>query len=159
MNGNLLVRSGIVLCVGLAKEFCSAIYALQHQPPPQTIVRMVRGKKMNSPAALFNEFAAALQFPCYFGDNWNAFDECIADLEWLAGDAYVIAIVDAGAVLRDEPAELEVFFRIMRSVAREWRDMHGRRFQLMLQCTDDEVENVRRTLDEPVDVIPVNELR
>jgi hypothetical protein len=32
---------------------------------PHTAVQMVRGKNMISARALFDEFAAALQFPCY----------------------------------------------------------------------------------------------
>jgi hypothetical protein len=159
MNGNDTARRDFILCVGLAEEFCSAIYALQHRSSPQTIVRMVRGKKMTSPAALFDEFAAALQFPCYFGNNWNAFDECIADLDWLPGDAYIITIVDARQVLRDQPGELDVFFRILRSVAREWRDEHGISFQVMLQCTTDELDYFRQSLGASVAAIGVSEVK
>ena len=44
-------------------------------------VRVVRGRKMRNLPGLFDEFSAALQFPLYFGENEDAFDECIADLE------------------------------------------------------------------------------
>lgn len=159
MSGNAAVRSGFTLCVGSAQEFCSVVYDLQYQMQPRAVVRMVRGKNLTTPTALFNEFAAALQFPCYFGNNWNAFDECIADLEWLPGDGYVITIVDGSHVLRDQPDELEVFFRIMRSVAQEWQDVRGLRFQILLHCTDDEVEAVRQTLAAPVDAVRVSELK
>jgi len=43
----------------------------------------LRGSKMKDYQGLYNEFGAALQFPYYFGENWNAFDECIKDLSWL----------------------------------------------------------------------------
>lgn len=46
-------------------------------------VRTVRGSKMLTEDQLFTEVSAALQFPYYFGENWPAFDECLADLEWL----------------------------------------------------------------------------
>lgn len=38
------------------------------------VVRTVRGRKMRSRQGLFDEFAAALQFPLYFGENADAFD-------------------------------------------------------------------------------------
>jgi hypothetical protein len=38
-------------------------------------VRMTRGRKMRTVDGLFDEMAAALQFPCYFGANWDAFSE------------------------------------------------------------------------------------
>jgi hypothetical protein len=35
-------------------------------------------------AAVIAALAEALRFPDYFGFNWNAVDECIADLSWIA---------------------------------------------------------------------------
>ncbi|QIS02446.1 hypothetical protein F5X71_09020 [Nocardia brasiliensis] len=44
----------------------------------------VRGQRMRTTTELFAEFAAAFQFPWYFGQNWAAFDECMTDLDdWL----------------------------------------------------------------------------
>src|SRR5438045_1068505 len=65
-------------------------------------VRMLRGERMRQQSRLFSEFAAALQFPYYFGENWNAFDECITDLEWLPGEAYVLIVTNADQVLRED---------------------------------------------------------
>ena len=50
----------------------------------QLTVRTVRGRKIRTVGRLFDEMAAALQFPYYFGENWPAFDECLADIDWLA---------------------------------------------------------------------------
>ena len=158
MNAHPKMTSGLTLCVGSTEEFCSVIYKLQYELQPRAVVRMLRGKNMTSSSALFNECAAALQFPCYFGNNWNAFDECIADLEWLPGDRYLIAIVDGRSVLRDQPDELEVFFRLLRSVAQEWRETRGIRFEVLMHCTVDEVDAVRQAFGAPIEVVPVGEL-
>ena len=159
MSANVQGQSGFTLCVGSTEDFCSVAYSLQYELQPRTVVRMVRGKNMTSAMGLFNEFAAALQFPCYFGNNWNAFDECIADLEWLPGNGYLIMIVDGSQVLRDEPDELAVFFRIMRLVAQEWAEARSIRFQILLQCTDEELEAVRDAFAAPVDAVGVSELK
>ena len=159
MSANVQVRSGFTLCVGSTEDFCSVAYSLQYEMQPHTVVRMVRAKNMISARALFNEFAAALQFPCYFGNNWNAFDECIADLEWLPGKGYLIMIVDGSYVLRDEPDELAVFLRIMRSVSQEWEEVRGIRFQILLQCTDEDLDAVRQVFAVPVDEVHVSELK
>lgn len=69
-------------------------------------VRVVRGRKMRTLTTLFDEFAAALQFPLYFGENLDAFDECIADLEDLPpGRGYVVAVTDPDLVLVDAAPE------------------------------------------------------
>ena len=70
------------------------------------VVRVVRGHKMRTTTALFDEFAAALQFPDYFGENWNALDECLADLSWMPADRYVVIITRASEVLADESKEM-----------------------------------------------------
>src|SRR5262245_17994548 len=57
--------------------------------------RMIRGQKAETTAALFDEFAAALQFPAHFGENWDALSDCLTDLEWLPADAYILCITSA----------------------------------------------------------------
>ena len=58
---------------------------------------------MRTLQGLFDEFAAALQFPWYFGENADAFNECLADLGWLPPhEGYVIVINDPGEVLGAE---------------------------------------------------------
>src|SRR5437879_2485828 len=80
-------------------EITDFSWSLALNLPEQLLVRVLRGQKMSTPAGLFDEFAAALQFPYYFGENWNAFDECINDLEWLRSSAYLLIIVNADQLL------------------------------------------------------------
>jgi len=63
---------------------------------------------------VFDEFAACLQFPHYFGRNWNAFIDCVQDLEWLPSSAFVLIIRDARRLLENgDPDELALFSRIL----------------------------------------------
>jgi hypothetical protein len=63
-------------------------------------VRVLRGRKMRTYQGLFDECGAALQFPWYFGENGNAFSECITDLSWLPPQAgYVFLITEPAEVL------------------------------------------------------------
>ena len=65
-------------------------------------VRSVRGRKMRRVGDLFDEMSAALQFPYYFGENWPAFNECLADMDWLPMNlGIVIVVYDALDVLDD----------------------------------------------------------
>jgi hypothetical protein len=85
-------------------------------------VRTVRGRKMRTLSGLFDEFAAALQFPLYFGENEDSFNVCIAELEMLpAGEGYVVTITEPDQVLADEEAEaLGWLTRSLESAANEW---------------------------------------
>jgi RNAse (barnase) inhibitor barstar len=87
------------------------------------VVRLVRGDKMLSYRQLFDEFAAALQFPYYFGMNLNALDECLRDLEWVRGRVVTLAISDAVRTLSlEEEDALINFLQLLNDVAAEWNE-------------------------------------
>lgn len=88
------------------------------------LVRAVRGRKTRTVSGFFDELAAALQFPYYFGENWNAFNDCMTDLDWLPFEpGIVIVVYGAGEVLADaDPAELNTLVRQVTSICREWAE-------------------------------------
>lgn len=85
-------------------------------------VRLVRGRKMRTLSGLFDEFAAALQFPLYFGENKDAFDECITELEGLpVSRGHVVTIMEPDQVLVDErDDDLDWLVRSLESAAAGW---------------------------------------
>ncbi len=108
--------------------------------------RMVRGRKMRTTPALYDELAAALQFPYYFGENGAAFDDCITDLEWLPADAYTILISDSVHLLEAGPSEhLTLWLHALERAGQFWaKPVEGefaraaRPFHVLLQCTPTE---------------------
>jgi hypothetical protein len=109
------------------------------------VVRTVRGRKMLDVDGLFDEMAAAFQFPSYFGENWPAFDECLADMDWLGADnGIVVLLLEPDQVLREAPAvELEVLVRTMSHAAEtygvpiargEWWDRPAIPFHVVLSA-------------------------
>lgn len=105
-------------------------------------IRMIRGIKCRMLDDFYNEVGAALQFPYYFGENWPAFDECINDLEWMPGDAYLLLISQANLLLSREPTEFSVLMRILLNTCVEWltpnkygeRDLPSTAFHVIFQC-------------------------
>jgi len=117
-------------------------------------VRVVRGRKMRTVDRLFDEVSAALQFPYYFGENWSAFHECLADMDWLPPSAgIVIMVLDAVEVLCDEPdAEMDVLVRVVGHAANtyaepidrgEWWDRPALPFHVVLQASPGDEALVR----------------
>jgi RNAse (barnase) inhibitor barstar len=80
----------------------------------------VQGKKCKTSAGLFNEFARALEFPDYFGHNWDALEECLADLEWLPAKGYVVLIADAQSVIPDDDEEYETLLEVLSDAGEAW---------------------------------------
>ena len=90
------------------------------QHHPGSVITFLRGKKMTTVQGLFDEFAAALQFPYYFGNNANAFDECLADLSWLPAKMYVLSIFDSADFLANEPAQVPLFIDALERICAQW---------------------------------------
>jgi hypothetical protein len=82
--------------------------------------RVVRGRKMRRLGGVFDEFAAALQFGWFFGENPDAFDECVADLDDLPPRrGYVIVVTEPDQVMAD-PLGVDVKAARLSSPRLEW---------------------------------------
>jgi len=101
------------------------VYELQCDPDGGA-VRVIRGRKCPTSAALHNEVAAALQFPGYYGENWDAMDECITDLAWMPARWYLIHVNDIELILPDDEKGFNIFLRILRDAGRAWAHPESR---------------------------------
>lgn len=99
--------------------------------------RRIRGRKSATKASFLDEIAAALQFPYYFGENWDALHDCLADLAWLGADAVVVCITDADQLLAKAPADLKKLIEVLQSAAKEQNQPEkpkaARAFHVVLQ--------------------------
>jgi hypothetical protein len=65
--------------------------------------------------------ARALQFPSYFGMNWDALEECLTDFEWCTAMGYVIIIEAAGRYSQVAPEEYKMVRNICKDAAKFWK--------------------------------------
>ncbi len=90
------------------------------RPPNEFALKVIQGAKCQTTAGLLTECARALDFPDYFGHNWDGLEECLTDLEWLPAKGYVLLITNAGCVLPDDEEEYETFLEILRDAGEAW---------------------------------------
>jgi hypothetical protein len=102
-----------------ASELCNYGWRLAADHPT-TAVRFVRGRKMRRADSLFDEMAAACQFPYYFGENWPALAECLGDLDWTNSSRFVLVITEFEELLAGQPDELPAFGRALRSAINDY---------------------------------------
>jgi|SRR5215831_3366562 len=88
--------------------------------PRGFVTRTIDGRRCRTKAAFLAEAAQALAFPEDAGRNWDAFEECLADLEWLPAKGYLVIITDAGALLCESEDDYDTFVEIVEDVGREW---------------------------------------
>lgn len=120
--------------LGAAVVDAAELSGVRYRAPSGYLVRELRGTKMRTVGRLFDEVASALQFPYYFGENKDAFDECLRDLDDFVGEAtgYVVVVRDSVQLLADEPAERDWFAEAMRDCADYW-SRRGIPFRVVLQ--------------------------
>jgi len=81
---------------------------------------MIRGQRCIDTPRMMGEWAAALQFPYYFGHNWDALSECLSDLEWLFVPWYAFFITHADRLLVGQDDEFRILMRILFEAQATW---------------------------------------
>lgn len=71
-----------------------------------TLLVCIDGKSIANTQALFQEFNRLLEFPDYFGNNFDALDDMLHDLSWLSSKQIIIYFFRTEALL-SAPSEQE----------------------------------------------------
>ena len=87
---------------------------------------VVSGRACRTRRGLFTEWARALDFPAYFGHNWDAFADSLTDRAWPE-------LADPGA----EPAELEPLVITVEDAERLLAEEPPARLATLLEILDD----------------------
>jgi hypothetical protein len=69
--------------------------------------------------ALMQRIAHAMEFPQWFGANWDALEDCLADLSWSTAAGHVLLIEGAADLPADERG---ILADILASVAASWAE-------------------------------------
>jgi hypothetical protein len=73
-------------------------------------------------AGLLERIAAALGFPAWFGDNWDALYDSLADLSWRPGRGWVLILENVHELRRAAPEALDTALVIMGDAALAWKE-------------------------------------
>ena len=91
------------------------------------------GKSMQTIEDLFYETSNKLLFPDYFGNNWDAFDECLNDLDWIEQKNVILTVVNKEYILAKYPYHQEdIFFRLLRESQDEWNQKDTKKVHFII---------------------------
>ena len=103
----------------------SGVYSAPH---PEDILDATRGSPLQvaridlggaaGKGALLDRIAAALAFPDWFGRNWDALEDCLADLSWSKARGHVLVFESADGLAAQDR---EVLVETLGSAAAHWR--------------------------------------
>ena len=64
--------------------------------------------------------AAALRFPAWFGGNWDALADSLADLSWWPAPGYLLLLARTDAWREADPFAFETLWAILEDAAARW---------------------------------------
>jgi RNAse (barnase) inhibitor barstar len=124
-------------------------FAATHPKRKHAAVRILRGKHSGTRDELLDEFARGLDFPQYFGRNWDALEDCLTDLEWLSAEAFVLIITNADQMLKTSPGELKTLGGILTAAASHWSSSEPpASFHCLFHCEPGSAEDLKHRLTE-----------
>ena len=82
----------------------------------------IDGRKIMRKEQLMNAAATAMSFPDHFGNNWDALEECLTDLEWVDADGYMIYYDHIDGLLTTHPDQFETLVEILRDAVGSWKE-------------------------------------
>jgi hypothetical protein len=107
---------------------------LYRTPRPDEILDATRGSRLrlarvrleapSGKEVLLAQLARALEFPQWFGGNWDALEDCLTDLSWSDAAGWVLVIEGTEALAPDDAG----VFRDVLGVAADWWRERGRPF-------------------------------
>jgi RNAse (barnase) inhibitor barstar len=82
----------------------------------------LEGQKIEKKEQFLNHAAVAMKFPDHFGGNWDAFYDCLTDLEWMDAPGYVIYFDHTDAFEQHHESQLETVIELFQDAADYWAD-------------------------------------
>jgi hypothetical protein len=74
-----------------------------------------------SKRALLDWYARTLQFPAYFGHNWDALEECLCDLSWLPSRRMLIAHQTVPLHGKSQHSDNKTYLQVLTTAVRFWQ--------------------------------------
>ncbi len=72
--------------------------------------------------ALLERLAAALEFPDWFGHNWDALADCLGDLSWLRADGHLILLERCDGFRAAHDEDFTTALQVFAAAAEAWRE-------------------------------------
>jgi RNAse (barnase) inhibitor barstar len=72
--------------------------------------------------ALHERLAAALEFPDWFGHNWDALADCLGDLSWVQADGYLILLEHCDEFRASHAGDFATALQVFAAAAEAWRN-------------------------------------
>jgi len=81
----------------------------------------LEGQKIEKKEQFLNHAAVAMKFPSHFGNNWDAFYDCLTDLDWVETEGYLIYFDHTDAFASHHESQLETVVELFQDAVDYWK--------------------------------------
>lgn len=117
---------------GLLEEGRGGVFFLPGNAPVKGVQQAVKaagyvffhvdGKNITRKEQLLNALATALRLPKHFGHNWDALEECLADMDLPDADGIALYYDHVDGLLATHPDQFETLVEICRDAVASWKE-------------------------------------
>lgn len=103
------------------------------------LVAIIDGDQIDTLAKFYDSISSQLKFPENFGNNFDALDEMINDLDWLEEDHIFLIFRNYDNFLSEENDEgREILLTILDDASAEWNriDDEGKSLKIMIEPSE-----------------------
>ena len=119
----------------------SGLFRLSDDAPIKELERLAKqyhykfflldGAEIRGKERFLNHAAAVLSFPDYFGNNWDAFEDCLTDMSWHETDGFLIVYDHFEAFAQHSPDQFKMALEILQDSVEFWRERERAFFVLL----------------------------
>jgi RNAse (barnase) inhibitor barstar len=119
----------------------SGVYLLEESHGAETLEELTRdrglaffhidGRDISDKDQFLKQVAVILRFPEYFGNNWDAFADCLTDMSWQEAEGFLILYDHFGPFAEHSPRQFETALDIFKESTEFWRNQGKALFVLL----------------------------
>ncbi len=82
----------------------------------------LEGMKIEKKEQFLNHVSVVMHFPDHFGRNWDAFYDCLTDMEWSEAKGFLIYFDHTDAFATHHESELETVIELFQDAVDYWKE-------------------------------------
>jgi hypothetical protein len=80
------------------------------------------GETISSKSDFLKACAIAMKFPDHFGYNWDAFNDCLTDLDWITAKGYLILYTQPEPFAKTNPTDWATLLELLQDAVDDWAE-------------------------------------
>jgi RNAse (barnase) inhibitor barstar len=91
------------------------------------------GENIFNKTVFFETSRQVMKFPDYFGNNWDAWEECVTDLSWVPSSSYLFVYRNTENFTTNSPQDWTILLDIFHSIISYWQQQNIAFFVILLK--------------------------